>query len=62
MEFQDGSKTYYVTAIFKSTNFSGELQGSDEGREVDFFGFDSLPSPLFVSARGAVNSLKKIVG
>jgi hypothetical protein len=60
VENDDDSKTYYVTAIFKCNEFSGSLQGSSEGEEVDFFNIDNLPSPVLTSARGAVDYLRQL--
>jgi ADP-ribose pyrophosphatase YjhB (NUDIX family) len=60
IENDDGTKTYYVTAIFKCNEFSGSLQGSSEGEEVDFFDVDNLPSPVSTSARGAVDYLRQL--
>ena len=53
----DGAETYYVTAIFRCTDFSGELRGSSEGEEVAFFSLDNLPQPISISAKGAVKYL-----
>lgn len=57
VKHRDGSQTYYVTAIFESESFSGELSGSDGGQEVTFFNLESLPVPLSVAAVGAAEHL-----
>ncbi|MGL4608391.1 MAG: NUDIX domain-containing protein [Trueperaceae bacterium] len=56
----DGSKTYYVTAIFGSSSFSGELRGSSEGEDVKFFSLDEMPRPISEAAREAVIYLKSL--
>jgi len=54
----NGAATYYVTAIYESSDFSGELQGSNEGGEVGFFDLDNIPQPISISVEGAVAYLK----
>ena len=58
VKHRDGSQTYYVTAIFGSKSFSGELRGSDEGQEVAFFDLEGLPAPLSAAAVGAAEYLR----
>ena len=55
----NGTETYYVTAIYGCTDFSGELRGSFEGEEVDFFDLDELPQSISISVQGAVAYLKQ---
>lgn len=55
-----GSKTYYVTAIFRCNNFSGTLRGSAEGEEVQFFDIDKVPTPFSTSVQGAIEYLKNL--
>ena len=59
---EEGNETYYVTAFFRSTAFSGKVRGSPEGFEVGFFSLTALPQPLSVAAREAVAYLKMEFG
>ena len=54
-----GVETYYVTAIYKCTNFGGELRGSVEGQDVGFFDIQQLPQPISISVQGAVAYLNQ---
>lgn len=54
-----GTETYYVTAIYRCTDFSGELRGSAEGEEVGFFDLSEIPQPMSVSVQGAIAYLQK---
>lgn len=53
-----GAKNYYVTAIYRSCNYSGVLKAGEESLEVGFFGVDELPKPLSRAVTGVLEHLE----
>ena len=49
--YPDGHLVHYVNLCFLCARVSGELRGSEEGRDLDFFPPDALPEKTLLSHR-----------
>jgi len=52
MEFPNGDKAYFITVVYFTKNYRGELKiDNEETKELRFFSFDSLPENIPKSHR-----------
>lgn len=57
--YPNGDEVYIVDIVFKSTNYSGEMQVNDESRKAEYFEIDKLPEEISPPVKPVVERLKQ---